>query len=232
MKKFFLMVCAVAVAVSCTLKSGVNVYPGAYKMTSFTRDNVIDNRIVGLYDIFRVLCCSQMYRDYPDDATRDLQWFALYGKCHMDGTTLIIDGIRSLCFETNGLPFNAPGAEYIVDRNLSYVCVGENEWEIRPDEHSLFMLHVTEQLPASQKCTYRGNGAYFDKNDDMNAVYAFDLSMEWKFVDLFFYEHTKLGITGTLDVDFKDGDRKLDWLKATFNGSLDTGNTVYKTSRD
>lgn len=232
MKKFFLMIFAALSVLSCQIDRGDGtVGPTRMKLQEFAEYRVLHEAVIDSYDLFRVLYCSHLYRTYPDDVTRHLQWFAGCGRCSQKGDYLSLEGsYYRFNAKFNELDFDVPGAVYVAE-SQTVICTGEDEWEIYRNDDSVFTLKVLENLPDRQICVFEGTGYRPDPDaGKMGARYDFSLLLTWMFENSTYLNRDNLAPVGEFNVDFVSGELRRDWAHFTFNGN--PSKTVVKTSRD
>lgn len=195
-----------------------------YALSDYTYQNINYKEVLQVFAGFQVLYCVNEYVNYTDAASRDIQWFARYGKVSDPGASLghymISPDTELYIFRnesvlSNGKDLFEPGASFIFCGH-SYICTGENTWEITNDTTTL-TVEMTERTSSSARIILGGGGHQEDEKSDINACFTVNYDIIWPFA----MKPLEMDecIVGMLSVDYFSADYAIDRVQLKYSGN-------------
>lgn len=250
MKKIFAIFAAVICLASCRM-TGPSLGAARTKDDLIEFSRIVSDGVSQPYSLFKQLYCVHLYMNYsgPD---REIQWFARYGKCYINGNEIKTD-INNYLIRTNGLKFMEDGAVHSV-AGYTFVCSNDGEtvkWAVtnsKADGRYATLLEYT-LLDLDYEFMHvdiKGTVTRFDSTSNGfsttdYSIYELDFVKPWDFArtnDTMESNQCLYVTTFNLTTEYPVGEYKFclyykgvmtDWVVATMAGDR---NYDYKTSRD
>lgn len=138
MKKILVCLAVLVCVASCELKPATAPTRSRDALLTLAYEMMYENISKPLAD-FKTVWCADMYINDPSD-TRDLQWYAQYGRCRRDGDNLVLLTSNALdeVIRTNGLRFGTVSSEYSF-HGYECRCSAPGVWCVKSGESEMIL---------------------------------------------------------------------------------------------